>query len=117
MVRSPAAANDPFPPPSTAIRIGARSTLRCALGLLLQAEVLNLAECVARQVVDKDNLSRNLEARELLADVAGQYLGVDHDTRPPHDIGDRHLLPFRIGTADHRRLGDARMLAQHALDL
>ena len=34
-----------------------------------------------------------------------------------HHVGDRHLLPSRIGAADHGGLRDGRMLVQHALDL
>ena len=82
-----------------------------------QHEMLHLAHRVARQRIDEHVFARHLEARELRQQMRLERARVARRARPPHHIGDRHLLPFRIGAADHGAFGDVRMRDQHALDL
>src|SRR5262245_46315493 len=84
---------------------------------LAQYEMLDLAHGIARQRVDKDVLARHLEARELREQMRFERARVDAAAAAAHHVGDRYLLPFRIGAADHGALGDLRMRDQHALDL
>ncbi len=85
---------------------------------LLRAEVLHLAQGVARQLAHEHVLPRHLVARQLRRGKTARSRR--RRARPrtaQHDIGDRHLLPFLVGAADHGGLGDGRMLAEHALHL
>ena len=78
--------------------------------------MLHLAERGTRQLFDKNELARHLEAGELGLRVGFQAVRIDSTIRTPDHIGHRHLLPFRIGMADHAGVDDLGMFEQHALD-
>src|SRR5258707_2550437 len=63
---------------------------------LPQHEMLNLAQGRSRQIVDKNDVARHLEAGKLLQHVRLQILRLDRTARPSDDIGDRYFLPFGI---------------------
>src|SRR5437764_494354 len=78
--------------------------------------MLDLAQRGARQIVDKDDLARYLEASQLTLHIGFQRFRLDPTVPPPDHIGDRHLVPTRIGAADHGAFADLRMPQDHTLD-
>ena len=108
--KSPAAANEPLPPPSTAMRIRRDPVSR-------STEMLHLAHRVARQASTNTYSRGTLKRASCVSRCASSARASHRRAGAPHHIGDRHLLPFRIGAADHGGFGDAGMRDQHALDL
>src|SRR5262245_4290974 len=120
--RSPAAANAPLPPPSTATRMlawlrVARGRLRRGCGRILEAEMLHLTHGIAWQAVDPKIGARNLVAGELRFAKAFDFRHIVGRARPRNQVGDRHLLPFRIWAADNGGVRDGGMLVENPFDL
>ena len=92
------------------------SPSRAGLVELPQHEMLDLAQRRSRQIIDKDDIARHLEAGELRQHMRFQILGFDRTSRAPDHVGHRHLVPSGIGPADHAALRDIGMLQQHAFD-
>src|SRR5690349_14573101 len=119
--RSPAAANEPLPPPSTAtrmlalLRVGSRRCL--SRRPLLEPEMLHLAQGIARQAVDPKIGARNLVACELRQAKSFDLRHVGGRARARDHVGDGHLLPFAIRAADYGGFSDGGMLIEHAFDL
>jgi hypothetical protein len=63
--------------PRDASAIGIASGHRRCRRLLAQAKMLYFAERVVRQVINKNDIARDLEAREMLADVVLERRGID----------------------------------------
>src|SRR6202012_1235588 len=77
----------------------------------------DLAHAGAREVVHEMEFPRRLEPGQPGPDEL-QQLGRGYLRGPglAADIGHRALLVDRVRHADHRRLGDGRVLAEHVLD-
>ncbi len=78
--------------------------------------MLHLAQSRARQIIDKDDIARHLEAGKLRQHMRLQILRVHETSRTPDDVGHGNLIPSGIGPADHAAFADIGMLQQHALD-
>src|SRR5262245_13889428 len=118
--RSPAAANEPLPPPSTATRMLALlrvGGLRGAHAGRFETKMLYLTHGIARQAFDPKKSARNLVAGELRQTEALDLRGIATPARSGNDVGDGHLLPLRIRAADDGGLRNGGMLVEHPFDL
>ena len=78
--------------------------------------MLDLAERRPRQIGNEDNLARNLVARELRLEMRPQFVRSELAAGSRNDIGDRHLVPARVGPADHGAFADIGMFEQNAVE-
>src|SRR3954464_7995190 len=82
---------------------------RTATSTAFPPEMLDLSHHVARQRVQEHDLAGDLEARKLSRNMDLQRLRVGGRAGAQDHIGDRNLLPFRVGASDHGGLRDGRM--------
>src|SRR3569833_1661368 len=79
--------------------------------------MLYLAERRAGQVVDEDDVPRQLETRQLRLQMSLHIVSTERCALALDNEGNGHLVPAWIGPADHATLDDISMFDQHPLDL